>query len=172
MRAAEARCCWYLSVALAGCAVPKEIAPDLLGNANPNTTPMTASTYETSVTINPHINNYERIDESVHESLDMALNSAKVFSPQGATKYEIKADILVASESTVSFGSFDNTLEIHYSVTDPSGHEVFNRTISTEAGTDHWTFLGAKRHQRARAVNIAKNVQEFVTFLRADKDVK
>lgn len=161
-----------LSVALAGCTAPKEVAPDLLGSNNPNAVPMTSSGYETTVTINPRISNYEHIDDAVHESLDMALNSAHIFSPTGASKYKIKADILTASESTVSFGSFDNTLQIHYAVVAPSGQQVFDQTISTEAGTDHWTFLGAERHRRARAVNIAKNVQEFVSLLRADKDLK
>jgi hypothetical protein len=159
-----------LSLVLAGCAGPK-IAADLLTNVKPNDRPTSSSGYEVSVTINPNINNFEGIDASVQESLDMALTSAKIFSPDAASKYKIKAHILTASQAAMSFGSFEGKLEIRYTVVDPSGKDLFEKTIYTIAGSDHWSFSGAARHQRARAVNIAKNVLEFVDFLRTRNDI-
>jgi hypothetical protein len=156
-----------LSIVFGGCTGLK-IAPDLVGSVRPNEKPITSSAYETTVTINPNINNDEGIDQSVQESLDMALDSAKIFTAGGASKYKIKADILIASEAAWSFGSFDNKLQIRYTVINPSGHELIDKTIYTEAGSDHFIFYGGARHQRARAVNMAKNVTEFVEFLRTD----
>ena len=160
-----------LSIVLGGCAGPK-IAADLLGSVTPNEKPISSSGYEIAVTINPRINNYEGIDQSVHDSLDMALTSAKIFSVGGASKYKIGADILTASQAAWSFGSFNGTLEIRYSVVDSTGRALLDKTIFTEAGSDKIIFSGEARHRRARAVNIAKNTLEFVEFLRHDRDIK
>jgi len=151
-----------LSLALAACG--SKTAPDLLGVA-PSAKPTSASGYQTVVTINPRINNFEGIDQSVHDSLDMALDSAKIFSPNAPSKYKITADVLTASQAAWSVGSFEGKLEIHYSVADPSGRPVADKTIYTEAGSDQFSLLGAARSRRSRAVNIAKNVTQFVEFL-------
>lgn len=164
---ARMRIAWLfvLAVVLGGCAGPK-IAADLLGKVEPNQKPICSCSYEIAATIDPRINNYEGIDESVRESLDIALAKSKLFTPDSATKYKIKADILVASEAAWSFGSFRGKLSIRYTVLNSSGRELLNIEIDTEAGSDKWSFSGAKRHQRARAVNIAENVLQFVERLR------
>jgi hypothetical protein len=164
---ARVRIAWLfaLSVALAGCAGPK-IAVDLLDQVKPNPQPICSCSYEVSATIDPKINNDEGIDESVRQSLDIALAKANLFTPGSATKYKIKADVLVASEALVSFGSFDGKLSIRYTVSDSAEHVLLSTEIYTEAGSDKWSFSGAKRHQRSRAVNISKNVLEFVERLR------
>jgi hypothetical protein len=160
-----------LSVMLGGCVGPK-IAADLLATAAPNDKPICSCSYEIVATINPKINNYEGIDQSVRESLDLALTTAKLFTPGAATKYQIKADVLVASEPAWSFGSFNGTLSIRYTVLGPSGQELLNKEIYTEAGSDKMYFSGAARHQRARAVNISKNVLQFVVLLRTSPALK
>ncbi len=154
-----------LSVVLGGCAGPK-IAADLLDKVVPNQEPICSCSYEIAATIDPKINNYEGIDESVREFLDIALTKSKLFTPDSATKYKIKADILVASEPAWSFGSFNGRLSIRYTVLDSSGRELLNTEIYTEAGSDKAYFSGAARHQRARAVNISENVLQFVERLR------
>lgn len=154
-----------LSVVLGGCAGPK-IAADLLGKVEPNQNPICSCSYEIAATIDPKINNYEGIDESVRDSLDIALTKSKLFAPDSATKYKIKADILIASESAWSFGSFNGTLSIRYTVLNSSGRELLNTEIYTEAGSDKMYFSGVARHQRSRAVNISKNVLQFVERLR------
>jgi hypothetical protein len=164
---ARVRIAWLfaLSVVLGGCAGPK-IAADLLGKVEPNQKPICSCSYEIAATIDPGISNYEGIDESVRESLDIALVKSNLFTPDSATKYQIKADILVASEAAWSFGSFNGKLSIRYTVLDSSGRELLKTEIYTEAGSDKWSFSGAARHQRSRAVNISKNVLQFVERLR------
>ena len=172
-RAARIRIAWLiaLSVVLGGCAGPK-IAADLLGKVEPNDRPICSCSYEIVATIDPGINNYEGIDQSVRESLDLALTTAKLFTPGAATRYKIKADVLVASQAAWSFGLFNGKLSVRYTVLDPSGQELLNKTIYTEAGSDRHSFSGARRHQRARAVNISKNVLQFVELLRASRVLK
>ena len=167
---ARLRIAWLivLSVVLGGCAGPK-IATDLLGNAAPNDKPICSCSYEIVATIDPRINNYEGIDMSVRESLDLALTTAKLFTPEAATKYKIKADVLVASQAAWSFGSFNGKLSIRYTVLNPSGQELLNKEIYTEAGSDKHYFSGEARHRRARAVNISKNVLQFVELLRTSR---
>ena len=67
----------------------------------------------------------------------------------------------------MSFGSFEGQLEIRYVVHDSNDREILDKTISTVAGSDQWSFSGAKRHRRARAVNISKNVLQFVDILQS-----
>ena len=134
---------------LSSCAGPK-IAVDLLANAKANEKPLTNNSSLVNVKINPDINNYEKIDESVKESLEIALTNANIFA---------------ASQSPMSFGSFEGKLEIHYIVFDPNDEEILDKTIYTEAGSDKWSFSGAKRSRRARAVNISENVLQFVDIL-------
>ena len=52
---------------LSSCAGPK-IAVDLLANAKANEKPLTNNSSLVNVKINPDINNYEKIDESVKDS--------------------------------------------------------------------------------------------------------
>ena len=54
--------------------------------------------------------------------------------------------------------SFEGKLEVSYIVYDEKNNKILNKTIYTVAGSDIWYFSGAKRHRRARAVNIAKNI--------------
>jgi hypothetical protein len=166
--AAPQRFAWLFAAVLllAGCAGPN-LARDQLETVQPNERPICACSYEIATTINPRINNDENLDKSLGESLDIALRQAKLFTPDAAVRYRIKADILVASEATFSFGDFAGKLSVHYSVLNPAEQEVLQTDISTEAGSDHWYFAGVKRHQRARALNTAKNVMQFVDFLRA-----
>ncbi|WP_158930540.1 hypothetical protein [Acidisphaera sp. S103] len=154
-----------LLVVLEGCAGPK-IAADQLDKVEPNQNPICSCSYEIAATIDPGINNYEGIDESVRESLDIALAKSKLFTPDSAIKYKIKADVLVASEAAWSFGSFNGKLSIRYTVLNASGQELLKTEIYTEAGSDKAYFSGAARHQRSRAVNISKNVLQFVERLR------
>jgi hypothetical protein len=162
---------FVLSVLLAGCAGPK-IAMDVLSKAPPNDKPICSCSYEIVATINPRINNDEGIDQSVRESLDIALTTAKLFTPGAASTYTIKANVLIASEATFSFGPFNGKLSIGYAVLDSSGHELLKTEIYTEAGSDLGFASGVARHQRARALNIAKNVLQFVEFLRTSNVLK
>jgi hypothetical protein len=155
-----------LSLALGGCAGPK-IAADLLADARTNEKPMTVNSSVVDVTINPRINNYEKIDESVKQSLEFALAKANIFGIDPSHPYRIDANILTASQPPMSFGSFEGKLEIRYLVHAPGGREILDKTIFTVAGSDKMYFSGAKRHRRARAVNISKNVLQFVDSLQS-----
>jgi hypothetical protein len=159
--------CFVLLVALltSGCAIPK-IAPDLLtGGVEVRTKPLIANAAWVKVSINPAINNWEGIDESVKQSLELALKNAKLFGSNASNPYTIDAHILTASQAAFSFGSFNGKLEIRYVVSDASGAQLIDKTIFTVAGSDKMYFSGEARHRRARAVNIAKNVMEFVIIL-------
>lgn len=153
-----------LVLILSGCAGSK-IAADLLANAKANEKPLTNNSSIVKVKINPSINNYEKIDESVKESLELALANANIFGTDASKPFRIEANILVASQSPMSFGSFEGKLEIQYIVFDPNDEEILDKTIHTEAGSDKWSFSGAARSRRARAVNISMNVLQFVDIL-------
>jgi hypothetical protein len=148
-----------------GCIGPK-VANDLLSNVGRSEKPRASNSSMVSVAINPRISNYERLDETVRQSLETALANANLFGSDSSKPYRIDAKILLASQSPMSFGSFEGQLEIQYAVHDPEGRELLDRTIHTEAGSDKWSFLGAARHRRSRAVNISKNVLQFVEVLR------
>lgn len=153
-----------LALLLSGCAGPK-IAVDLLAKVDRNTTPLTTESSTVNVKINPHINNYEKLDVSVKQSLEIAIANANIFGSASTQPYRIDADILVASQSPMNFGSFKGQLDIRYVVLDPSGNKLIDKTIATVAGSDKWYFNGAARHRRSRAVNISKNVRQFLDIL-------
>ncbi|MCD4812039.1 hypothetical protein K8R14_05630 [bacterium] len=153
-----------LLFAVSGCAGPK-IATDLLANARTNEKPLTKNSSIVNVAINPRINNYEKLDESVKQSLEIALANANIFGADSSRPYSIDANILIASQSPMSFGSFEGKLEIRYVVQDLNDREILDKRILTVAGSDKWSFSGAERHRRARAVNISKNVLQFVDIL-------
>jgi hypothetical protein len=154
----------FFTVIIGGCAAPN-IAPDILAQAKQMPTPLVSNAVTVNVTINPKINNAEKIDDKVKQSLELALKNANIFGPDSSHPYKIDADVLIASESAWSFGSFDNRLQINYAVFDDTGTKILEKEIFTEAGSDKWYFAGYKRHQRARAFNIAKNVLQFVDAL-------
>jgi hypothetical protein len=147
-----------------GCVGPK-VATDLLGNVQRNQTPLVDYIASLEVGINPAINNYEKLDQTVKESLELALKNANIFGLDSSSQYKVTAHISIASQAAMSFGNFDGKLQIDYLVLDHESNEILNETIYTEAGSDTWYFSGAKRHRRARAVNISKNVLQFVEIL-------
>jgi len=153
-----------LALLSVGCAGPK-VATDLLAEVPRQETPLASAPAAVEVSIDPGINNREGLDDTLKESLELALSNANVFGNDGATPYRIEAHILVASQSAMSFGNFEGKLGVHWVVHDPTGQQVLDEEIHTIAGADHWSFSGAARHRRARAVNIAKNVLQFVDLL-------
>ena len=150
--------------ACSGCVGPK-IAADLLSNTRRSEKPRTQSSSVVNVALNPRINNFERLDQTVKQSLEMALGNANLFGSDSARPYRIDAKILMASQAPMSFGSFGGQLELQYVVHDPDGREILDKVIHTEAGSDKWYFNAAARHRRSRAVNISKNVLQFVDVL-------
>lgn len=154
----------WVAVVASACAGPK-IATDLLAVVEKNEAPLIDSAVAIEVEINPAINNAEKLDESVKESLEIALTNAGIFGADSTRPYRIQANITVASQSTVSFGAFDGKLSVDYALFDESNAKLLEKTIYTEAGSDKMYFSGAKRHRRSRAVNISKNVLEFVALL-------
>lgn len=152
---------------LTGCGNLLVADPALL-NKTSNTKPLTQSNFITQTTIESHIQNSMSgagIKELVDDSLNLALKNANIFNASGTSQYIIKAHIEEASQATMSFGNFNGKMKIRYTVTSPKGNNVYNNTIYTEAGADKWSFAGAKRHARARVVNTAKNVSQFVEEL-------
>lgn len=150
---------------LSGCLGPK-VASDLLVETPREPAPLIDNSVRIGVTMNPRINNAERIDAIVQQSLQEALEAANIFTETSAAHYRIYAHISVASQAQFSFGNFDGTLEVHYRVTGPSGNQVLEDIIFTVAGSDKFSFFGGARHRRARAVNAAINAQQFVEVLR------
>ena len=156
----------FLIIIVSGCAGPK-IATDLLAHTEKNNQPLINNSVIIDVEINPAINNYEKIDESVKESLEIALKNANIFGADSSYPYRINANIIVASQAPMSFGSFEGKLEINYILLDENNNKIIDETLYTEAGSDKMYFSGAKRHRRARAVNISKNVLQFVDILQS-----
>ncbi len=151
-------------VGLSGCIGPK-VATDLLVPDVVNSAPLQEGSVEIAVSINPKINNREELDATVRESLEIALENANVFGSDATRAYRITAEISIASQAAMGFGNFNGKLEIVYEVFDEAGNSVLAETIYTEAGSDRWFFMGLARHRRARAVNISKNVMQFVEML-------
>ncbi|MDA3787346.1 MAG: hypothetical protein PF503_02460, partial [Desulfobacula sp.] len=124
---------------------------------------------DNSVTIdlkfNPAFNRQYKIEESVKESLEIALIKSNIFGAESSHPYRINVDVIIASMAPMSFGNFGNKLEIHYILFDENNNDIINETIHTVAESDEWYFAGVKRAQRARAVNISKNVLQFVDIL-------
>lgn len=154
-----------VAVFLSGCSEGSKIAPDLLANVQRNDQPLVPSVVTVRAKIEPDINNWEGIDDSVQRSLEEAINNANIFGQSTAKPYKIIANVLIASQAAVSFGNFKGKLEIQYTVLDGDNKQILDKKIYTEAGSDEWHFYGAKRHRRARAVNISKNVLQFVEIL-------
>ena len=154
----------FITMIVSGCAAPR-IAPDLLAHVEKQNTPLINNAVTIKAQINPAINNYEKLDKSVKESLEIALKNANLFGPDSSHPYRINANIMLASESAWSFGAFHNRLKINYAVFDETNNKILDKTIYTEAESDRWYFAGYRRHARARAVNISKNVLQFVDFL-------
>lgn len=149
---------------VSGCA-SKPVAPDLLNLVNSNSEPLIDNTTLISVEIDPSINKIHLIKESVEESLGIALKKANIFGADSSNPYSIKVNIIEASQSPMSFGMFGNRLKVHYVLFGESQKEILNETIYTEAESDQWYFVGIKRARRAYAVNISKNVLQFVGIL-------
>ena len=154
----------FIFLLISGCAGPK-VAFDLLTPPTQNNEPLLNNAVIIETEINPRINNYEKLDETLKESLGAALKNANIFGADTLKPYKIKANILVASQAAASFGNFEGKLEVSYSLFDKDDNQILVEKIYTEAGSDEWFFSGAKRHRRARAVNIAKNVLQFVEIL-------
>lgn len=151
-------------IIVSGCAGSK-IAPDLLAQVEKQHKPLVNNAVTIAVEINPAINNYEEIDQSVKESLEIALLNANIFGADFSHPYRISATIMVASQAGLSFGSFKGTLQINYFLFDETDKQIIYEPIYTEAGSDKFYFYGPSRHQRARAVNISKNVLQFVDIV-------
>lgn len=155
-----------VGIFLTGCAGPK-VATDLLEQIPPVAEPTVDHSVEINTSIEPTINNYEGLDVTLRESLKMALTEANIFNLNNAqSAYSIQAHIDIASQAAMSFGNFEGTLQVTYQVFDESEQLILEKTIHTVAGSDAFYFSGAKRHRRARAVNMAKNVTEFTDFLK------
>lgn len=102
------------------------------------------------------------IDDLVRQTIQMALKKANIFNSQSQQYYKIHAQIVQASQPSFSFGRFPGKMEIEYTVTDPNGKTVFNKTIYNEGQSDSNAFLGDTRHKRSRIVTAAGNVNQFV----------
>lgn len=149
-----------------GCLGPK-LAMDLLHPATVNPKPLRSEAAMVLVGIDPRIRNREKIDDTLKQSLEIALRNANLFGNDNSRPYRIYARITVAQEAAMSFGSFKGQLEVAYQVLDGAGNKILDQEIHTVSGSDIFYFSGAKRHRRARAVTIAKNVLEFVRLLQA-----
>ena len=154
-----------ITLIASGCAGPKT-ANDLLTHVETESEPLINNAVTITTEINPAINNNEKIDESVKESLEIALINANIFGADSSHPYRISANITVASQARWS-GSFGGKLEIVYILFDESNNKIIDETIYTEAENDKWAFSGNKRHRRSRAVNISKNVLQFVEILQS-----
>lgn len=102
------------------------------------------------------------IDDLVRQTIQMALNKANIFNSQSQQYYKIHAQIVQASQPSFSLGRFPGKMEIEYTVTNPNGKTVFNKTIYNEGQSDSNAFLGDTRHKRSRIVTAAGNVNQFI----------
>ena len=149
-----------LSLVLGGCTTTT-VAPSLLTQTHNNTTRINKSVVVTAP-INQHIDRSEKVEESIKESLDIALNNANIFKKKTNKHYTIIATTTSFSQSPMSFGKFGNKLNVNYKVYNENMKLIINESIFTIGESDKWFFAGIKRAQRARAVNIAKNVNQFM----------
>lgn len=137
----------------------------LLGKTTPNAQPLVPQNYAVEVEMNERIALQATavgIEKLVYQSLQTALQKANIFTPNGRGYYKVRAKILQASQSAVSFGRFPGKMEIEYTVTNQDSDPVFVKKIYNEGESDKFFFTGAKRHTRSRIVTVADNVNQFV----------
>jgi len=159
----------YISIILmalvfGGC-TSTTVAPDLLQQSHYKTHVVNKSAVVTSP-VNKGIDRSEKVEESIKESLDIALNSANIFNKSSNEHYTIVATTALFSQSPMSFGKFGNKLNVNYKVYNENMKLIMNESIFTIGESDKWFFSGQKRAERARAVNIAKNVNQFMMKLK------
>lgn len=153
------------ALSFTGCA-SQRIATDVLAQVNPLQTPLVNNASQINVSVNPKINENANMDTKMKESLEIALKNSNIFGSNTQQPYTINAEVLVASQARVSFGPFNGKLEVKYTVLNENGKQIFQDTIYTEAGSDLKPYMpGTLRHQRARARNIAININQFIEKL-------
>ena len=140
------------------------VAPELLQQPHHQTHVINKSAVVTAP-INTHIDRSEKVEESIKESLDIALNNANIFNKNSNEHYTIIATTALFSQSPVGFGMFGNKLNVNYKVYNENMKLLMDESIFTIDQSDKWFFAGGKRAERARAVNIAKNVNQFMVKL-------
>ena len=153
-----------MALVLGGCA-GTTVAPGLLNQPHVGK-PIVNKDILVSSPINQSIDRSEKVEESIKESLDIALDSAGLFKKGASQQYKLVATTQLFSQSPMSFGKFGNKLNVNYQLLDQNNHLILSKSIFTIAESDKWFFAGVKRAERARAVNIAKNVNQFMVFLR------
>jgi len=153
-----------LSVLFLGGCAGTTVAPKLLTQPH-NKNPIVNKSVVVSYTINQNIDRYEKVEESIKESLDIALNNSNIFRKNGKKHYKLITRTVSFSQSPMSFGMFGNRLKVNYQLYNEGMKLILNKSIFTIAESDEWFFSGLKRAQRARAVNIAKNVNQFMIIL-------
>lgn len=168
----------FLSVAtlfLTGC-MALEADPNLLNQTQPNTQPLVKQNFTVTAQLNDKIDRQVSavgISQLVRNSVEIAIKNANIFNSSGTENYKIHAQVIQASQSTMSFGGFPGKMEIEYTVTDQNGKSIFHKTIYNEGSSDEWFFTGQKRHTRSRIVTAAGNANEFVkafnTYMKTKK---
>lgn len=154
----------FATLVLAGCStlVPD---PKLHNNLPQNTQPLIQGKVIVSAQMNDHLKKQmsaNGIDELVSKTIQMAVKKANLFDENSQQSYKIDAQILQASQAMFGAGSFPGKMEIAYTVTDPNGKAIFQKTIYNEGKADYWSVLAAERHQRSRIVTAAGNVNQFI----------
>ena len=141
------------------------VAPELLKQPTLKA-PLVNKNIQIKSPINSNLDRAEKVEESIKESLDIALTQANLFNRNSKDSYKLIATTQIFSQSPMSFGKFGNKLQINYQLFSNNGTVLINKTIFTIAESDKFIFSGAERSERARAVNIAKNVNQFMKALR------
>lgn len=152
-----------LAILMTGCA-GTSVAPDLLNQIHV-AKPIVDQTLTIDTVINQEIDRYEMVEESIKESLETALINANIFGKDSSHPYELIINVKLFSQSPMSFGNFGNRLDVNYELYDANKNTIINESIYTIAESDKFIFSGDARARRARAVNIAKNVNQFLELL-------
>lgn len=140
------------------------VAPNLLKQPH-KTKPIINKSINVTSPINHNIDRAEKVEESIKESLELALNNSNIFKQGTKKQYKLVATTQSFSQAPMSFGKFGNKLTVNYQLYSDNGKLLIEKSIFTIAESDKWLFSGIERSERARAVNIAKNVNQFMDIL-------
>jgi len=136
---------------LAGCGSTTTIAPDLLVSPKYSKAVVKNSLTVKSI-VNPKLNRYALVEESVKETVETALAHSNMFGKDTSHPYKLIITTPYFSQAQMSFKTFGNKLRVNYKLYNADNKLIVDESIYTIAGSDEYFFSGEKRSRRARAV--------------------
>ena len=130
--------------------------------------------FDGNVTVSPLANDaihvQWQLEEAIQAALSTTLRKAELFRRSSTGTHVLEFQVLNWTQPGADFAMFASSLTVNYVLRDESGEILAREEIVTDAASDRWFFQGVSRAKRSAAVNVAKNVNEFVDTLRRSSE--